>query len=359
MAEKRNGVRSAENRSPSRIGSLERLTGVILLNLGGPDSLDAVRPFLYNLFSDREIIRLGPAFLQGPIAKLIATRRSKKTREMYRQIGGKSPLVEITRAQADALQRALDDDATPDHSFMVTTGMRYWHPFIEDAVSHLCHNRVQHIVGLSLYPQYSIATSGSALTRFREATSRCGVPSTTIDSWHTHPLYIAALVDVIKKGLRAFSSPSAPDTRAQTESIHVVFSAHSLPKKIIDEGDPYVEHTLETIGEIVKAIPIRWHLSYQSKSGPVKWLEPSTEETLAELARMGTRNVLIVPISFVSDHIETLYEIDILYQNLARELGIRLARSESLNTHPLFIEGLRQLVVESLALPSEHTMTPS
>lgn len=359
MAEKRNGVRCAEKHSPSRPRALERSTGVILLNLGGPDSLDAVRPFLYNLFSDREIIRLGPAFLQGPIAKLIATRRSKKTREMYRQIGGKSPLVEITRAQADALQDALNRSAPPDHSFTVTTGMRYWHPFIEDAVSSLYRNGAHHIVGLSLYPQYSIATSGSALKRFREATSRCGVTITTVDSWHTHPLYIAALVDVIEKGLRAFSSPSIPDSPSRTESIQVVFSAHSLPKEIIDQGDPYVTQTLETIGEIEKAIPIRWHLSYQSKSGPVQWLEPSTEEMLAELARRGTRNVLIVPISFVSDHIETLYEIDIVYQNLARQLGIRLERSESLNTHPLFIEGLRQLVLESLKLPFEPATRPS
>lgn len=319
------------------------LTGVVLLNLGGPDSLQAVRPFLYNLFSDRQIIRLGPAFMQKPLAWLISTLRSKKTENMYRQIGGKSPILDITRAQAKELEKALNAQPHPTHSFKVYIAMRYWHPFTQDVMASIARDGVTRIVGLSLYPQYSLTTTGSSLFEFREVSSRYNMQIVTVDSWHTHPLYIEALVDVIKKGLMSFHPSSWDD-------VHLLFSAHSLPQKIIAQGDPYVNQTLETIREIEKILPVKWHLAYQSKSGPVKWLEPSTDAMLEELARDGVRNVLIVPISFVSDHIETLYEIDILFADLAKKLNIIMKRTESLNTHPKFIEALRDIVERHLQM---------
>ena len=315
------------------------LTGVILLNLGGPDSLQAVRPFLYNLFSDREIIRLGPASMQKPLAWLISTLRSPKTEKMYSQIGGKSPILDITRAQAVALEEALNKKSNSPHSFKVYIGMRYWRPFTEEVVAQMSRDGIKKVIGLSLYPQYSVTTSGSSISEFRKAASRYGMEIIIVDSWHNHPLYIEALVDVIKRGLASFERESNP---------HILFSAHSLPQKIIDQGDPYVDQTVETIREIEKLLPITWHLSYQSKSGPVKWLEPSTEDKLEELAHAGIKNVLVVPISFVSDHIETLYEIDILYKDLAGKLGINLKRTESLNAHPKFIAALQDIVEKSL-----------
>ena len=331
------------------------LTGVILLNLGGPDSLQAVRPFLYNLFSDREIIRLGPAPMQKPLAWLISTLRSPKTEKMYSQIGGKSPILDITRAQAVALEEALNKKSNSPHSFKVYIGMRYWRPFTEEVVEQMSRDGIKKVIGLSLYPQYSVTTSGSSISEFRKAASRYGMEIIIVDSWHNHPLYIEALVDVINKGIESFS-PSASGREPSSlilhpsslDNIHVLFSAHSLPQKIIDQGDPYVDQTVETIREIEKLLPITWHLSYQSKSGPVKWLEPSTEDKLEELAHAGIKNVLVVPISFVSDHIETLYEIDILYKDLAGKLGINLKRTESLNDHPKFIAALQDIVEKSL-----------
>ncbi|NWF97959.1 MAG: ferrochelatase [Nitrospirae bacterium] len=321
----------------------KNLTAILLLNLGGPDSIQAVRPFLYNLFSDRQIIRLGPSFLQKPIAGFISFFRSKKTEKYYKLIGGKSPILEITQAQAKALEKALDK-SEDNNEFKVFIGMRYWHPFIENVVSEINQNGIKKIIALSLYPQYSITTSGSSFTRLDEVSKKFDLRITKIESWNNHPLYIDALVDVIRKGLDSFFENVSSYSFSE---IHVLFSAHSLPKKIIDAGDPYEKQTLETINEITKKINIQWHLSYQSRSGPVKWLEPSTEEKLKELSEKGVKNVLIVPISFVSDHIETLYEIDIFYKSLAKELGINMKRADSLNTHPLFIEALKDIVLKN------------
>jgi len=332
------------------LGNTEKETiGVLLLNLGGPDSLRSVRPFLYNLFSDRNIIRLGPSFLQKPIACLISCVRSKKTEKMYRMIGGRSPMLDITNAQARFLELALNTlhvPLTPSLSFSVFVGMRYWHPFIEDVVSDMYRDSVRRLVAISLYPHYSCATTGSALLKFREVVSKYPVESSCIASWFNHPLYIEALVDLIRKGLESFQSKSEFETRKPELTIPVLFSAHSLPESFIREGDPYVHQIKGTIQEITKKIPLEWYLSYQSKSGPVKWLEPSTEEMLKRLAEVGYKKILIVPISFVSDHIETLFEIDIIYKEIAHSLGMVLKRVDSLNTHPVFIEALKDMVIE-------------
>jgi ferrochelatase len=336
------------------------ITGVILLNLGGPDSIQAVKPFLYNLFSDRQIIRLGPSFMQQPLAWLISTTRSKKTEQYYKLIGGKSPILEITTAQAKALEELLNSPGDKNRefsgsmSFRVYTGMRYWRPFIEDAVFQMQKDGIKKVIALSLYPQYSIATSGSSFSKFNEVASHFQLETACVESWYNNPYYIDALVDVIRKGLDSFS-PSSPGSNSSLtlhpssfNDVHVLFSAHSLPQKIIAQGDPYVDQTMGTIQEITKRLNIKWRLGYQSKSGPVKWLAPSTEDKIQELAKEGVRNILMVPISFVSDHIETLYEIDILYKNLAEELGVQMKRTESLNTHPIFIEALKDIVLKSL-----------
>lgn len=299
-----------------------------------------MRPFLFNLFSDRTIIRLGPPFLQKPLARLISGLRSSKTEDMYRQIGGKSPILDITRDQAKALEEALNSSSRQDSSlsYRVYVGMRYWHPFIEDTLKEIHNDGVKAVVGLSLYPHYSAATTGSAVSRFDEIIKQYPMDSFCISSWYNYPQYIDALVDGIRRGLASFQ-----DIKGE-----VLFSAHSLPMSIVERGDPYVSHIRGTIEEVEKRVDIRWHLSYQSKSGPVRWLEPSTGDKIRELAGKGVKNLLIVPISFVSDHIETLYEIDILYKRIADGLGIRLERMESLNIQPLFIRALENLVTGAI-----------
>ncbi len=302
-------------------------TGVILLNLGGPDSPGAVRPFLYNLFSDREIIRLGPALLQKPLAWLISALRAGKARRCYGLIGGASPLPRITAAQAEALEARLREHG----DFPVYVGMRYWRPFIEDTVSRMKSDGVERAVSLSLYPQYSAATTGSSEKSLREALSRLRMEHAAVPPWYDHPRYIDALVDVIRKGIK--------------DGTRVLFSAHSLPVGFIEAGDPYAEHVMATIKAVTAKIDVPWRLGYQSKTGPVRWLSPTTEEVLRALAREGAGDVLVVPISFVSDHIETLYEIDILYKEVAEGLGITMRRAESLNTHPVFIDALSDVVL--------------
>jgi ferrochelatase len=322
------------------MNSEDKKVGVLLLNLGGPDSLGAVRPFLFNLFSDREIIRLGPSFMQRPLAYLISTLRHKKTESFYRLIGGRSPIREITVAQAKALEEELNQELgvrseESDGKIKVYLAMRYWHPLIEEVIPKIHDEGILRLVVLGLYPQYSIATTGSSVSKVKKVAGRYPIEIFDIPSWYDNALYIDALVDTIRKGIGSF---------APSSDIHVLFSAHSLPKKFIDEGDPYLEHIKRTISEVTKKIDIRWDLSFQSKSGPVRWLEPSTDEMIRNLAHKGIKNLLVVPISFVSDHIETLYEIDILYKETAGRLGMKLKRVESLNTSPLFISALKDIV---------------
>lgn len=315
------------------------MIGVILLNLGGPDSIDAVRPFLYNLFSDRDIIRLGPSFLQKPIAALIIGMKLRKTLAAYNLIGGKSPLFDITSAQAKALEENLNVTAAPDQAkFRVYVGMRYWHPFTEESLGQMHAEGISKIIALSLYPHYSVATTGSSIKHFKNAAAKYSFEYSCITSWFNHPLYIDALVAQIETGLKSFDTKPA-----------VLFSAHSLPQKFVTSGDPYVNEIRGTIDTLTKRLDLQWSLSYQSKTGPVKWLEPSTGQMLYELAGKGIKDLLVVPISFVSDHIETLYEIDILYKSLAKNLGITLRRTESLNTSPKFIEALADIVLKKVA----------
>jgi ferrochelatase len=305
--------------------------GVLLLNMGGPDTLSAVRPFLFNLFSDRLIIRLGPSFLQKPLAMLISALRAKKSRSMYALIGGGSPLKKITSEQAGALESALGAD------FRVYVGMRYWHPFIEDAVEKMFNDGIRSLTALSLYPHYSLATVGTTFIELKRVLDGLSIECREVKSWPDNPLYIEALSLLIQEGLGDFNGKCR----------HVLFSAHGLPKYFVEQGDPYVNELEKTISCLIKKIDtdIEFSLSYQSRSGPVKWLEPSTEDAIRKYSRCGVRHLLVVPISFVSDHIETLYEIDILYRELANRCGIDLRRVKALNTHPLFIEALKSLVI--------------
>jgi ferrochelatase len=335
--------------------------GVVLLNLGGPDSIQSVRPFLYNLFSDRKIIRLGPPFLQKPIAWFISSIRSKKTKQMYSQIGGKSPILDITTAQAEALEKALNEPSAvsrqPLRSFKVYIGMRYWRPFIKDTVDKIIQDGVKHLIVLSLYPHYSKATTGSSLDEFKGVVSKLKTQNSKfkiqyIDRWYDFQPYIDALTELTAKGISEFNGQ-----RTRTADTHILYSAHSLPQSFIDEGDPYLDHiklTIELVNRRLSSEPynmknLKWNLSFQSKTGPVKWLEPTTEETIIKLAKEGCKNLFVIPISFVSDHIETLYEIDILYNKLAEKHGITLRRCRALNTSDKFILAMKQLIMGKIA----------
>ncbi len=307
--------------------------GVILLNLGGPDRLQDVGSFLYNLFSDRQIIRLSPfPFLQKPLAWFIANRRAPKSCKAYKLIGGGSPLKKITGEQGVALAKLLGRVA----GFKVGMAMRYWHPSAEEALEEFARAGVFKIVALTLYPHYSLATTGSSIIDLEKAAAKLpyDFQITPVASWPDQPEYINCLVRVIRREVGKLPADAT-----------VVYSAHSLPVKFIEEGDPYLDDLAKTITALEAASGIRGRLCFQSRSGPVKWLAPSTPDMLAELAEKGVKNVVMVPISFVSDHVETLYEIDIQYRELAMDLGMKLYRTESLNIQPEFIKSMAKLVL--------------
>lgn len=308
-------------------------TAVLLLQMGGPDSLESVEPFLYNLFSDRDIIKIGPAFLQPFIARKIVKKRAPKSADNYRQIGGKSPLRELTEQQGAALETLLGD------RYRCFVAMRYWHPFAPEALAAIEKQGIKRIVALSLYPHYSRATSGSSFNDLERSLKACKTPFElrTVRHFYEHPLYIKALVEKIEQALTAFPDQSR---------VQLFFSAHSLPKSFIAAGDPYLEHIQTTVRLVMEQFGnVAHHLAFQSRAGPVKWLEPSTSDKLKELAAAGHTDVLVVPLSFVSDHIETLHEIDIEYREAATHLGItNFRRMESLNSSPTFIQCLAELV---------------
>lgn len=314
-------------------------TALLLLQMGGPDSIAAVEPFLLNLFTDRDIIKMGPAFLQPFIARRVVKKRAPKVEGYYQQIGGKSPIRELTDAQAQGLQRLLGPE------FEAFVAMRYSRPSTLEALGAIKRAGISRVVAVSLYPHYSRATTGSSVNEVNRILkeSKARFELTFVDRFYDHPLYIEALAEKVTEGLAQFPE------RAEVE---IVFSAHSLPQSFIDAGDPYLDHIKETVRLVMERVGagVSHQLSFQSKAGPVKWLEPSTEEMLQTLAARKRTNLLMVPLSFVSDHIETLYEIDIQYAEEARGLGIeRFVRSESLNSSPLFLACLADLVRKATA----------
>jgi ferrochelatase len=321
--------------------------GVLLLNLGGPEKLEDVRPFLFNLFSDPEIIRLPFPWLQKPLAWLISTLRAKKSQANYEQIGGGSPLLKITQAQGEALEHRLTEIGQQP---VIYIGMRYWHPFTEEAIEQIKRDRIQRLVILPLYPHFSISTSGSSFRIIEEMWQQDPtlrqIDYTLIPSWYDDPLYLQAMADLIAQELTKFPNP---------DSAHIFFSAHGVPQSYVDEaGDPY-QAEIEACTRLIMRTLDRanpYTLAYQSRVGPVEWLKPYTEDALHSLGAEGVKDLLVVPISFVSEHIETLQEIDIEYREIAEESGIEnFQRVPALNTHPMFIDSLAQMVVSSLENP--------
>jgi ferrochelatase len=338
-------------RASVRTGTGMARVGVLLLNLGGPERIQDVGPFLYNLFSDPEIIRLPNQALQKPLAWLISTLRSGKSQEAYRSIGGGSPLRRITEQQARELQSTLRQRGVEATSYVA---MRYWHPFTESAVADIKADGIDEVVVLPLYPQFSISTSGSSfreLQRLRQAdpTFR-NLPIRCIRSWYDHPGYVDAMAGLIARQIEACDDPS---------QAHVFFSAHGVPKSYVEEaGDPYQQEIEACTVLIMKRLEeLLGHtnphtLAYQSRVGPVEWLKPYTEDALHELGEQNVKDLVVVPISFVSEHIETLEEIDIEYREIATEAGVtNFRRVPALDTDPTFIAGLADLVQQAMAGP--------
>ncbi len=315
---------------------------ILLLNMGGPDSLDAVRPFLKNLFSDPAIVGL-PGFLRIPLASILSARRARKVIPRYRLIGGRSPIARITWSQAGALGEALNRMGQQTSS--VLPAFSYWHPFISDSVLRSEEEGARNLAVLSLYPQYCQATTGSCLTELSRAltSSSFEAGATIIDRWPAHPGYLDSLAGTVAEALERIPSDERDDAV-------ILFTAHGVPEALIESGDPYYEQTLLTMNGVIERLGQRQHqLAFQSRLGPVKWLGPSLPDALRELAGMGAPPVVIVPVSFVSDHIETLYELDIQHMELAQSLGFRTyVRAPALNTRPDFIQALADLVISAL-----------
>lgn len=322
--------------------------GVLLLNLGGPDKLEDVGPFLYNLFSDPEIIRLPFRWLQKPLAWFIASRRTRTSQENYKQIGGGSPLRRITEAQGEALKEQLSHLG---QEAKIYVGMRYWNPYTEEAIAQITQDNIEHLVILPLYPQFSISTSGSSFRLleklWQEDPKLQPIDYTVIPSWYKEPGYLQAMAELIAQELEQFPNPN---------EVHIFFSAHGVPKSYVEEaGDPYQQEIEECTALIMQTLnrPNAHTLAYQSRVGPVEWLQPYTEDALKELGTKGVKDLVVVPISFVSEHIETLQEIDIEYREVAEEAGIHnFRRVPAPNTHPVFINALADLVIDALKNPS-------
>lgn len=330
--------------------------GVLLLNLGGPETLHDVQPFLFNLFADPDIIRLPRLFrfLQQPLAKLISVIRAPKSKEGYAAIGGGSPLRKITDEQATALKMALE---AKDVHVNVYVGMRYWHPFTEEAIQQIKRDQITRLVVLPLYPQYSISTTGSSIrvleSMFRQDAYLSRLPVSIIQSWYQREGYIKSMSNLIEKELEKFSKP---------EEVMIFFSAHGVPVSYVeDAGDPYKDQMEECIYLIMQELKARGiendhTLAYQSRVGPVEWLKPYTDKVLVQLGQKGVKSLLAVPISFVSEHIETLEEIDMEYKELALESGIEnWGRVPALGCTSSFITDLADAVLE--AMPSAKAMS--
>lgn len=333
--------------------------GVVLFQLGGPDSLEAIEPFLYNLFSDPEIIDFPFARLARPtLARLVASRRAKKVQEHYARIGGKSPIGELTRRQAAGLEGELRK--TLDARVLVA--MRYWHPLTEEAVREVVSGDFKQLVLVPLYPQYSRTTTGSSLNEWQRKSARLAkdrAQAKIVREFYTHPQYLDAVVEKINEGIARFGGKSAlagPKSDLGGDGdVHLVFSAHGVPVGVIDGGDPYQAQVEATVRLVLARGGYRnpHVLCYQSRVGPGRWLAPSLEGTIRQLAARGAAKILVVPISFVSDHIETLSEIDIEARGLARRLGVRqFELMPALNDSPKFIHALADLVLREVMATS-------
>ncbi|MBI3805427.1 MAG: ferrochelatase [Nitrospirae bacterium] len=304
---------------------------VLLMAHGGPDSLDDVEPFLRHIMKERV-----------PSPEVVAL-----VRERYRLIGGKSPLLEITQQQAAALEAALNEKTL---RFKVYIGMRHWSPFIKESVKEIVADAPRHLIAVSLAPHYSKLSVGAYIQALKTALNDAGsdLPVTPVESWHNQPLLLDAFAKKVKEALAVYPE-------AIRSTVPVLFTAHSLPERVLSEGDPYPKELEGTVAGVVKRLGVvNSRFAYQSRGmAPGKWLGPEVDEVLNELAAKGEKNLLIVPVGFVCDHVEILYDIDILYKETARSKGIELRRTESLNASPLFIQALAAVVHTHLPAQSD------
>jgi ferrochelatase len=336
----------------------KKRVGIVLFQLGGPDSLDAVEPFLLNLFLDPDIIPLGPlGILRRPIAKLISSRRSIPVAGKYAEIGRRSPIRLLTERQRVRLVAAL----SPYFDAVAVTAMRYWHPMSAEAADTLRKAEpLDDIVLLPLYPHFSFATTLSSLKEWRRVygPSNGRAKEHTIGQFYDHPLYIQAVAQRIGSVLRQF-----PDS----SRIHLVFSAHGLPMSLVEKGDPYpqqIETTMRLVCELGARQYAGWPrthlLCYQSRVGPAKWLQPPLTGTIERLGHEGVKEVLVVPISFVTEHIETLHEINIEARIEARGVGIETFRMmPAVGDSPLFIAALKDLVLRAVGMEQAPAAVPA
>ena len=352
----------ADNETPPRAGSEPHVedrataaaasgpsggpTGIVMMNLGGPKSLDEVQPFLLRLFEDREIIQLPVQSWLGPF---IARRRTASVQKNYQDIGGGSPILDWTELQGKGMVERLDElsPQTAPHKFYVA--FRYIDPLSEDALRAMAADGVTRAVAFTQYPQFSCATTGSSLNELWRAARRTGLQNaftwSVIDRWPTHPTFIEAMTQTVEQGLEQFAEEARDD-------VIILFSAHSLPMSVINRGDAYPAEVGASVEKVMERLGHRhqYLLSYQSEVGPVPWLGPSTETVIEELGAKKRKNVLVVGIAFTSDHIETLHELDIEYGELAHEVGIdNYKRAPALNGLPRFQDALAEIVADHLA----------
>ncbi len=309
---------------------------VVLFNLGGPDSLEAVEPFLFNLFNDPAIFSDAKPF-RWVTAKFISRRRAKVAREIYRKLDGRSPLLEETRAQAEALQRRLMDQVEDVRVFIA---MRYWHPMSNDTAREVKTFQPDEIILLPLYPQFSTTTTGSSLAEWHQAALAVGLnrPTRAVCCYPKEPGVIqgqAKLITAVMEKAEIYGRP------------RVLFSAHGLPKKIVAKGDPYqwqIEQTSRAVAEALQMPDLDWAVCYQSQLGPLEWIGPSIDYELSRAGKDGIP-VIVVPIAFVSEHSETLVELDIEYRDMAHRLNVpAYNRVPALGCQEDFINGLGRLV---------------
>jgi protoporphyrin/coproporphyrin ferrochelatase len=351
---------SESSSEPASHTSLEppKKVAILMLNLGGPDTLDAVEPFLYNLFSDPDIFKLPLSFLlQKPLALAISKARSPKVRNSYHEIGGGSPILRLTQEQARNLEATLKEYFNLDAK--VYLGMRYWKPFTEHAIREMQQDGVTEAIVLPLYPQYSVTTTGSSMNEVKRWMEKLNYHPqlSVIPPFFDHPAYKASIAEIIQDGL------DSHDWGCEKKDVTVLFSAHSLPKKfVIKNKDPYPEQIMATCRTVMQEyFPNQlWELAYQSKVGNLVWLGPQTDGILHYFSATSVDNILMVPISFVSDHLETLFEIDLEYIPLAHQLGLKhVVRSPGLNSRPTFIKTLAKLVKTQLDNKAVPTMMVS
>lgn len=320
-------------------------TAILLMNMGEPTSLSGVEPFLREVFNDHDLISLP---FQSVLGSMIARLRTSKVRERYAVIGGGSPILQWTSIQATGMTQRLDricSDTAP-HKFYIA--FRYSPPFTRDALAQMKADGVKRAIAFPQYPQFSCTTTGSSLNELWRSLRQAGLERefhwSIIDRWPTHPGFIAAMADMIRKGLLKFPTEERND-------VLLLFSAHSLPMNVVERGDPYLQEVGASVQAVMQALCFshEYLLSFQSAVGPARWLGPKTETIIRLLGKQNRRNVLVVPIAFVSDHLETLHEIDLELRELTKKSGIEhFERAPALNDSPVFLDALAAIVKEHL-----------